>query len=195
MRNRLLFLSLVATLFATTLLSQERPEGPSAPKKPEYASEVFAIFPSGYDQLIGKAGLVVRVRIIASEPKIVQNPNSYPIGWTVHTAQVLDTVKGHAGKTIRFEQRASRIETENYVVTTEGQEPLLLNHEYLVFLTPKDKGNGYFLTFERDSVFEMERGAVRPFGVSQVARDHAGMSEHRFMRELRDRVSRLEVQK
>jgi len=195
-KPRLLVFSFLVAFSATTVLSQDRQVRPEPSKKVEYASEVYSILPSGYDELIGKAGLVVRVRITASEPKIVQRTGSYPIGWTVHTAQILDTVKGHAaGSTIRFEQRAARIETDAYIVTTENQEPLLINHEYLVFLTPQEKGSGYFLTYERDSVFEVDRGTVKPFGISQVARDHAGMSETRFMRELRDRVSRLEVQR
>lgn len=167
------------------------------PNKPVYESDVFSLSPSSYDDVIAAATIVARIRVTRSEPKIIIGPNSSPVGWLVVTGDVLDIIKGRApDSTIVFEQRASHIETDTIIVTSEGQQPLEIGHEYMVFLAPqKVNPSRLLLAWGREGVFEIDHRTVKPFGISRVARERNGMSEARFMRELRDRVSRAEVQK
>jgi len=51
-----------------------------------------------------------------------------------------------------------------------------------------------WLAYEREGVFAIDRRTVKPSGFSEIARDRDGMSDTRFLRELRDRVSHLEMQ-
>jgi hypothetical protein len=185
----------VATWFIAArapIFAQKRGDSPDAPKKKsEYATEVFSAAPSNYDDLIDTATLVVRIHIVQSQSAIIQNPRSYPSGWTVHTAEVLETIKGRVTThSIRFMQRAAKVETDALILTAEGHEPLLIDHDYVVFLMPQpNEPSTYRLAFEREGVFSLEDGAVRPFGFSETAHERRGIAETTFMHELRDRVA------
>lgn len=170
-------ISLLVITAATPLVSADA-------AKPVIVEHPFVIPPESLEMMWTESDAVVRVRILSNR---VQAIGTDPVhAYTEATADILKVYKGkHAPHTtIKFLQSAGEVETPTRIIRVEEATPLDTDREYVVFLTNSAAAGGMFLSHDLDGAFEIHDGVVIPRGRSNVAQEHRGLSERRFVDEL-----------
>jgi hypothetical protein len=164
-----------------------------AAEKKVWIQELVVAAPDTYEDLVSDSPVIARVHINASRvratPTTGGNP---PTIFTEYRASVTEAFRGsiRTGKQITFMQVCGEYEDANNIVRVAGAQPLAVDADYVVFLRYVPSRGIYALTGEREGVFKVCRGAIDPQGESMIAAEREGLSEKRFVQELRRAIAR-----
>lgn len=164
-----------------------------AAEKKVWVQELIVAAPDTYDELVSDSPVIARVHIngsrVCATPTTGGNP---PTIFTEYTANVIEAFRGsvRVGKPITFMQICGEYEDANSIVRVEGATPLTVDADYVVFLRYVPSRGVYALTGEREGVFKVCRGTIDPQGESTIAAEREGLSEKRFVQELRRTIAR-----
>jgi hypothetical protein len=132
-----------------------------------------------------QADLVAKVRISRSEVEAIPGAHTTRIH-TVHHAEVLRVLKGtaKAGASVSFVQVAGQLETKEAVIRVADEEPLTAG-EYIIFVRRAPYDTWLHLIGDVDGAYKVVNGLIEAQGrFTSFAREHSGLSEERFLREI-----------